>query len=514
MFTHILVTHQATTKLYNYLLATFFNLYTMTLPNLLKRNKSIVVASSKSKNNTNESPQSSSSQMQQIVDLSEKNFCDMFHTVRTLCSGNFSEILLVRDRTTKERLVLKAITNEHDFLTESALNYFLSPHPNIVTSYNVAFSRNDHFLYPLEYGAYGNLSRYIFGSDTTRKTSMLKENQVKVITKQLSSALEFMHSLNLVHREVVAENVLVFKPDLSTVKLSDFGRTEREDSLVTKQPMDHLSSSEYQCPEIASLVLQENYYCHRSSDVWQFGILLIICLTGEFPWEEADPLTDFRYADYCDWLKRKNLRQPDCFNAFTPRLIRLLKRLLEPKWKNRSEIKEVNKYLEDDWIRKGALTPSGAILTMSRSNSRHSSRRSSRNSYAGTSGGGSTNIVTDTHSHHHKIVERKISSNSCGTTAGTMTIVHNRSSSCRIKRKRSSAGSSRRLPKKTPVVHRSSCEEESNNPANTSSSQSCSVPVPDAGSNISSNSSSSSTGSKVELEEKVGQWILNSHVAP
>lgn len=48
------------------------------------------------------------------------------------------------------------------------------------------------------------------------------------VARQLSSALEFLHSKQLVHRDIKLENILVFAPDLSTIKLCDFGETRKE----------------------------------------------------------------------------------------------------------------------------------------------------------------------------------------------------------------------------------------------------------------------------------------------
>ena len=67
------------------------------------------------------------------------------------------------------------------------------------------------------------------------RTGGLDEVDLKTVVKQVASALEFMHSKGLVHRDVRAENVLVFSEDLSRVKLTDFGLTRRTDTLVKKR---------------------------------------------------------------------------------------------------------------------------------------------------------------------------------------------------------------------------------------------------------------------------------------
>lgn len=37
-----------------------------------------------------------------------------------------------------------------------------------------------------------------------------------------------------------------------------------------------------------------------SHDVWQYGIVVFVCLTGCLPWQKAAP-DDPRYVSYCHW---------------------------------------------------------------------------------------------------------------------------------------------------------------------------------------------------------------------
>lgn len=53
------------------------------------------------------------------------------------------------------------------------------------------------------------------------------EAQAKRVGRQLASALDFMHSRDLVHRDLRLDNILVFRSDFSRVKICDFGETRR-----------------------------------------------------------------------------------------------------------------------------------------------------------------------------------------------------------------------------------------------------------------------------------------------
>lgn len=84
-------------------------------------------------------------------------------------------------------------------------------------------------------------------------------------------------------------------------------------------------------------------------DVWQLGILVYVLLTGQLPWQKAD-LTDPNYAEYINWRKRRTLRTPKRFTNFTSRLLRMFKRMLEPKPEKRCSVREIYKYADDKWL--------------------------------------------------------------------------------------------------------------------------------------------------------------------
>lgn len=71
-------------------------------------------------------------------------------------------------------------------------------------------------------------------------TSNVTENGIgelhtKRVAKQLSAALEHLHTRDLVHRDVKLDNILVFKSDFSRIKLCDFGETRRTGTVVPRR---------------------------------------------------------------------------------------------------------------------------------------------------------------------------------------------------------------------------------------------------------------------------------------
>ena len=133
---------------------------------------------------------------------------------------------------------------------------------------------------------------------------------------------------------VQMDNILVFTSDYSVVKLADFGSTRKAGTLVRRRH----ELLPYCPPEVAEAVYNEGYHVTTGHDVWQFGILLFVLLTGTLPWQKADETIDRLYAPFYAWQQRRTSKIPAKFKDFTARLQRLFRRLLDPKEETRVPI--------------------------------------------------------------------------------------------------------------------------------------------------------------------------------
>lgn len=175
----------------------------------------------------------------------------------------------------------------------------------------------------------------------------LSEAAVKIIATQLSSSLGFMHSKNLVHRDLKLENVLVFTLDFTRIKLCDFGHTTKGGILVNR--IKHTWKN-FLPPEVIEAVKNEKFICRFSSDSWQFGIMIFTLLTGNSPWRKADWVNDSQYGAFKKYQERKTTKIPDNFKKFSPRFLRAFRKIFEHNEENRAKVTEVMKYIKDKWV--------------------------------------------------------------------------------------------------------------------------------------------------------------------
>ena len=133
-------------------------------------------------------------------------------------------------------------------------------------------------------------------SDVTRALGRIPERQLAGFAAQILEALRYLHDeARVVHRDVKPSNVLVNLA--GDAKLSDFGVSGQLANSVTKCN-SWVGTVTYMSPERIS----GGAYSF-DSDVWSFGLSLVECATGRFPYppnededEEEDDVEDAKAA--------------------------------------------------------------------------------------------------------------------------------------------------------------------------------------------------------------------------
>ncbi|XP_033112219.1 testis-specific serine/threonine-protein kinase 1-like [Anneissia japonica] len=144
-------------------------------------------------------------------------------------------------------------------------------HEHIVKTYQY-FEENRNIYMIMEYLSGGDVLQYI----QTRSRGPVCEGLAKRWIKQTIGGLMYLHGLNIAHRDVKCENLLL--DDGSNVKITDFGFCKK------MNPAEELSktycgSAAYAAPEIIRSIAYNPYI----SDIWALGVVCYVITTGTMP---------------------------------------------------------------------------------------------------------------------------------------------------------------------------------------------------------------------------------------
>ncbi|KAL7843704.1 hypothetical protein AOLI_G00252160 [Acnodon oligacanthus] len=211
------------------------------------------------------------------------------------CAEEFCEIFRAKDKTTSKmytckkflkkdgRKVRKAAKNEIFILK-------MVKHPNILQLVDVYETRKEYFLF-LELAT----GREVF--DWILDQGYYSEKDTSNVIRQVMEAVAYLHSLNIVHRNLKLENLVYYnRLKHSKIVISDFHLAKLENGLI-KEPC---GTPEYLAPEVVG---RQRY--GRPVDCWAIGVIMYILLSGNPPfYDEAD---DDDYENHDKNLFRKIL---------------------------------------------------------------------------------------------------------------------------------------------------------------------------------------------------------------
>ena len=142
-------------------------------------------------------------------------------------------------------------------------------HPNIVTIYD-AGEEHDLAYIAMEFLKGKDLV------DNARAGKLLPVSTVLAIIAHVADALDYAHKQSVVHRDIKPANIM-FEPDQSIVKVTDFGIARITDSSRTKTGMV-LGTPSYMSPEQLS-----GKKIDGRSDLFSLGVTLYQLLCGQLP---------------------------------------------------------------------------------------------------------------------------------------------------------------------------------------------------------------------------------------
>ncbi|RIA92657.1 kinase-like domain-containing protein [Glomus cerebriforme] len=199
-----------------------------------------------------------------------------FEFIKELGKGHYGKALLIRDKIFNKRFVLKEIPlkiyENHDFLRNEHLIHSMLNNKFIVKYFGVIVF-GDYIYIILEYASRGDVLEYILNNGACDEV-----NTARMIL-QVLNGVDHMHQLNIVHRDIKPDNLLLF--DKGLVKICDFGHCGILPKDKKKLKGAGVGTLVYRSPELV-LGLPHN----EKTDIWSIGVLTYMLLTNESPFED------------------------------------------------------------------------------------------------------------------------------------------------------------------------------------------------------------------------------------
>ncbi|XP_033337451.1 testis-specific serine/threonine-protein kinase 3 isoform X2 [Megalopta genalis] len=214
-------------------------------------------------------------------------------------------------------------------------------HPHVVHVHSIFQRRAKYFMF-MRYAENGDLLEFIL------KNGAVQEGQARVWFRQLSLALQYLHEMEIAHRDVKCENVLLTSN--YNLKLADFGFARYVIDDRGKQVLSdtYCGSLSYIAPEI----LRGSPYSPKMSDIWSLGVILYILLNKAMPFDD----TDIKRL-YVQQRNRKWKFRTKVVSLLSEQVKKLVSAILEPDPVKRLRLDQI---ISCEWI---AMDPRLLTLT-------------------------------------------------------------------------------------------------------------------------------------------------------
>ncbi|XP_065216059.1 serine/threonine-protein kinase SIK3-like isoform X7 [Planococcus citri] len=260
---------------------------------------------------------------------------------RTIGKGNFAVVKLAKHVVTNTKVAVKIIDKTQ--LDEETLKKIFREiqimtqlrHPHIIKLYQVM--ETDKMIYLVtEYASGGEIFDYLVNNGP------MKEEEACRVFQQIVSAVQYCHSMNIVHRDLKAENLLL--DSNNDIKLADFGFSN---TFVEGQPLSTwCGSPAYAAPEL----FEGQEYDGPKADIWSLGVVLYVLVSGSLPFD-GTTLQTLRSRVLSGKFRIPFFMTADCEH--------LIRHMLVVDAEKRYSLRQI---IQHNWMRKCGINYSHVIL--------------------------------------------------------------------------------------------------------------------------------------------------------
>ncbi|KAI3705995.1 hypothetical protein L1987_76247 [Smallanthus sonchifolius] len=277
----------------------------------------------------------------------DRTSIDDFEIIKPISRGAFGRVFLAKKRTTGDLFAIKVL-KKADMIRKNAVESILAERDILISVRNpfvvrffYSFTCRENLYLVMEYLNGGDLYSLL------RNLGCLDEDVARVYIAEVVLALEYLHSLRVVHRDLKPDNLLIAHD--GHIKLTDFGLSKVGliNSTVTDdlsgpavngtsllgehESQSSLSESQQERRKNRSAVGTPDYLAPEillgtghgmSADWWSVGVILFELIVGIPPFNAEHPQTIF------DNILNRNIPWPMVPEEMSPEAADLIDQLL------------------------------------------------------------------------------------------------------------------------------------------------------------------------------------------
>ncbi|KAK3137061.1 hypothetical protein QOZ80_5BG0447150 [Eleusine coracana subsp. coracana] len=244
--------------------------------------------------------------------IKDRTSIEDFEIIKPISRGAFGRVFLARKRVTGDLFAIKVL-KKADMIRKNAVESILAERDILISARNpfvvrffYSFTCRENLYLVMEYINGGDLYSLL------RNLGCLDEDMAKTYIAELVLALEYLHSMNVIHRDLKPDNLLISReghikltdfglskvglinstddfsgPDVSSVLVGDHHPTDAEhraQKREQRQKQTAVGTPDYLAPEIL-LGMPHG----PTADWWSVGIILFELLVGIPPFNAEHP---------------------------------------------------------------------------------------------------------------------------------------------------------------------------------------------------------------------------------